>query len=39
MDREFFQGLKEAVETFKEKEENDKQLQMAIDYLLHELKE
>lgn len=37
MDRTFFVSLKEEVETFRMKKKNDKQLQMAIDYLQHEL--
>lgn len=39
MDRAFFIALKEEVETFQMKKKNDQQLQMALDYLLHELKE
>lgn len=38
MNREFYLALKEEVETYRNQKENDKQLQMAIDYLLHELK-
>lgn len=38
MDREFFIALKEEVEAFRAKKENDKQLQMALDYLVHDLK-
>lgn len=38
MDRAFFAKLKEEVEAFRMKKENDIQLQMAMDYILHELK-
>lgn len=37
MDRTFFVSLKEEVEAFRMKKKNDEQLQMAIDYLQHEL--
>ena len=39
MDRAFFVALKEQVEAFREDRKNDKQLKMAMDYLVHELKE
>ncbi|MDS9470346.1 S41 family peptidase [Sporosarcina pasteurii] len=39
MNREFYMALKEEVEVFRADKENDKQLQMALDYLMHELKE
>lgn len=39
MDREFFVAIKEQVEAFREDRKNDTQLKMAIDYLLHELKD
>ena len=35
MDRQFFKTLKEQVETYREDRENDDQLRMALDYLLH----
>lgn len=38
MDRAFFTALKEEVEAFKNEKDNDHQLQMSLDYLLHELK-
>lgn len=38
MDRAFFIALKEEVDAFRTKKKNDKQLQMALDYLVHELK-
>ncbi len=38
MDREFFNALKEEVEAFRAKKKNDNQLQMALDYLAHQLK-
>lgn len=39
MDRAFFIALKEEVEAFRVKKTNDQQLQMAIDYLVHEVKD
>lgn len=39
MDRAFFVAIKEQVEAFRNDRNNDIQLKMAIDYLLHELKE
>ena len=39
MDRAFFVALKEQVEIFREDRANDAQLEMVIDYLLHELKD
>ncbi|AOV08479.1 S41 family peptidase [Sporosarcina ureilytica] len=38
MNREFYMALKEEVEAFRANKENDQQLQMALDYLMHELK-
>lgn len=37
MDRAFFVKLKEEVEAYRTENKNDKQLQMGLDYLLHEL--
>ncbi|ARK25549.1 peptidase S41 [Sporosarcina sp. P37] len=37
MDREFFTALKTAAEEYRAKEKNDKQLRMAVDYLVNEL--
>lgn len=38
MDKHFFDGLKKQVELFRDDKENDYQLQMALDYLAHELR-
>nr|WP_210470497.1 S41 family peptidase [Sporosarcina sp. 6E9] len=39
MDRQFFTALQKEIETYRENPENDVQLQMGLDYLLHLLKE
>jgi carboxyl-terminal processing protease len=39
MDRQFFTALQKEIETYRENQENDVQLQMGLDYLLHLLKE
>ena len=35
MDRQFFTALQKEIETYRENRENDDQLQMGLDYLLH----
>lgn len=37
MDRKFFESLKEQVEVYRDNRENDHQLQMGLDYILHML--
>ena len=37
MDRQFFTALQKEIETYRENRENDDQLQMGLDYLLHVL--
>ena len=39
MDRQFFMALQKEIETYRENRENDDQLQMGLDYLLHLLVE
>jgi carboxyl-terminal processing protease len=39
MDRQFFTALQKEIETYRKNQENDVQLQMGLDYLLHLLKE
>ncbi len=39
MDRPFFTALQKEIETYRENRENDDQLQMGLDYLLHLLVE